>query len=270
MKKRAAQGDLAAVAAYIDTAPEPARSRLRALADVVRAEAPDAIERIAYGMPTWHQRENLLHLGAFNQHIGIYPGAAAIAAFAGELSAFKTSKGAIQVPHDAPLPTELVRRLTRWRVEQANMPSETKPPTRRGPARSRETTNTLTDVTAYDLAQTEVNRATCETLHARVVHALPDAIGRIWHGHPVFFIEDNPVVGYSVHTEGVRLLFWSGQSFDEPTLVPIGKFKAAEARFARVGDIDDKAIQRWLAKARDIQWDYRNVAKRKGVLARLR
>jgi len=118
MPKRTPEADPAAVAAYLDAAPEPARSRLRALADVVRAEAPDAIERIAYGLATWHQRENLLHLGAFKHHVGIYPGSAAIVAFAGDLAAFITSKGAIQVPHDAPLPTELVRRLTRWRLAQ--------------------------------------------------------------------------------------------------------------------------------------------------------
>lgn len=118
MTKRQPPPDPAAVAAYIDAAPEPARSRLRALADVVRAEAPAAIERIAYGLATWHQGENLIHLGAFKSHVGIYPGSAAIVAFADELAGFKTSKGAIQVPHSAPLPSELVRRITRWRVEQ--------------------------------------------------------------------------------------------------------------------------------------------------------
>jgi uncharacterized protein YdhG (YjbR/CyaY superfamily) len=117
MSKRAPKADPDAVQAYLDAAPEPARSRLRALADVVRAEAPGAIERIAYGLATWHQRENLIHLGAFEHHLGIYPGPAAIVAFADDLSAFKTSKGAIQVPHAAPLPVELVRRITRWRLE---------------------------------------------------------------------------------------------------------------------------------------------------------
>jgi uncharacterized protein YdeI (YjbR/CyaY-like superfamily)/uncharacterized protein YdhG (YjbR/CyaY superfamily) len=118
MSKRTPEADPVAVAACIEAASEPARSRLRVLADAVRAEAPDAIERIAYGLVTWHQRENLIHLGAFTNHVGIYPGPAAIVAFAAELDAFKTSKGAVQVPHDAPLPVELVRRITRWRLEQ--------------------------------------------------------------------------------------------------------------------------------------------------------
>ena len=102
MPKRSPKADPAAVAEYIDAAPEPARSRLRALADVVRAEAPDAIERIAYGLATWHLRENLLHLGAFKHHVGIYPGSAAIVAFAADLAAFIASKGAIQVASNSP------------------------------------------------------------------------------------------------------------------------------------------------------------------------
>jgi uncharacterized protein YdhG (YjbR/CyaY superfamily) len=107
------------VTLYLDAAQEPARSRMRTLADIIRAEAPDAVERIAYGLATWHQGENLIHLGGFKRHVGIYPGADAIVAFAADLDAFKTSKGAIQVPHDASLPTDLVRRITRWRLEQA-------------------------------------------------------------------------------------------------------------------------------------------------------
>jgi uncharacterized protein YdhG (YjbR/CyaY superfamily) len=118
MRKRTPESDPAAVAAYLDAAPEPARSRLRTLSEVVRAEAPGAIERIAYGLATWHQGENLLHLGAFTHHIGVYPGPAAIVAFADELTGFKTSKGAIQIPHDIPLPVDLVRRITRWRLTQ--------------------------------------------------------------------------------------------------------------------------------------------------------
>ncbi len=125
-------------------------------------------------------------------------------------------------------------------------------------------------IAAYHLAQPDVHRVTCEALAVCILAVLPEAVGRVWHGHPVWFLEDNPVVGYSVHREGVRLLFWSGQSFDDPALAPVGKFKAAEARFAAVGDIDEGAIRRWLVKAMDVQWDYKNVAKNRGVLVRLR
>jgi uncharacterized protein YdhG (YjbR/CyaY superfamily) len=134
MRKRTPKPDPVAVAAYLDAAPEPARSRLRTLSEAVRAEAPGAIERIAYGLATWHQGENLLHLGAFQHHIGFYPGAAAIIAFADELVGFKTSKGAIQIPHDMPLPVSVVRRITRWRVAQVES-KEARKVTKERPAR---------------------------------------------------------------------------------------------------------------------------------------
>lgn len=105
--------------AYIAAADEPARTRLATLRRTIAAEAPDATERISYGMPTWHQGENLVHIGVAAKHIGLYPGPAAIEAFAAELADYPTSKGAIRLPDDRPLPLELVRRITRWRVEQA-------------------------------------------------------------------------------------------------------------------------------------------------------
>ena len=258
--------DPTAVAAYLDAAPLPARDRLRALADAVRSEAPSAIERMAYGLPTWHQGESLIHLGAFAHHIGVYPGAAAIAAFADALTGFATSKGAIQVPHDAALPVDLVRAITRWRLAQAAQPAA--PRRRRATQAQTPAADPPDDIAAYHRAQSERARVVCDALAARIRATLPDAEGKVWHRHPVFFLTGNPVVGYSVHAEGVRLLFWSGQSFDEPALRPVGRFQAAEARFATVHDLDDDTLRRWLAKARDIQWDYQHVAKRKGVLVR--
>ncbi len=108
----------AATQAYVDALDEPARGRLAALCAAVRATAPAATERMAYGLPTWHQGENLIHLGGFAQHLGVYPGPAAIAAFAAELTGFKTSKGAIQIGHDVRLPVALIRRIVRWRLAQ--------------------------------------------------------------------------------------------------------------------------------------------------------
>ena len=108
----------AAVEALIAAATEPARTRLVTLRAAIREEAPEAIERVAYGLPTWHQGENLIHIGAFAHHVGVYPGPAAILAFAEALQPYRTSKGAIQLPHDQPLPVELVRQLVRWRLDQ--------------------------------------------------------------------------------------------------------------------------------------------------------
>lgn len=256
------------VAAYIDAAQEPARSRLRALADVIRAEAPGAIERIAYGLASWHQGENLIHLGAFKHHVGIYPGAAAVVAFADDLTAFKTSKGAIQVPHDTPLPLALARRITRWRVQQTAAKAALKVSQRR--TRKSGAGTSSADIATYNASQPDTARAVCDALAGHISKALPGAESKVWHGHPVWFLEGNPVVGYSTHKNGTRLLFWSGQSFDEPALSPVGKFKAAEARYSTPADIDAKVLRSWLRKAQAIQWDYKNVVKAKGRLNRLR
>lgn len=104
---------------YIAAADEPARGRLAELRALICAAAPEAEQRMSYGMPTWRQGENLVHIGAAAKHVGLYPGPAAIEAFAAELADWPTSKGAIRLPHDRPLPLALVERIVRWRVEQA-------------------------------------------------------------------------------------------------------------------------------------------------------
>ena len=86
----------------------------------------------------------------------------------------------------------------------------------------------------------------------------------------MWFIDDNPIVGYWVRKDSVQLLFWSGQSFDEPGLKPEGKFKAAEAKYVTLADIDADMIKKWLKKSEPIQWDYKNIVKRRGELIRLK
>jgi len=125
------------------------------------------------------------------------------------------------------------------------------------------------DTLEYNAAQAPGDREICELLAREIERHLPEAENRIWHAHPVWFLDGNPVVGYSKLKGCVRLLFWSGQSFDEEGLRPEGTFKAAEARFTSAQEVDTGALARWLAKARDIQWDYKNIVKRKGRLERL-
>ena len=86
----------------------------------------------------------------------------------------------------------------------------------------------------------------------------------------MWFLGDNPIVGYSKLKDAVRLLFWSGQSFDTPGLSRQGKVKAAERRYTAADEIDPERLQRWLAESRDIQWDYANIVKRRGRLERLK
>ena len=126
------------------------------------------------------------------------------------------------------------------------------------------------DIEAYHAALPDAARAVCDLLAREIQAALPDAVGKVWHRHPVWFLDGNPVAGYSLLKGGVRLLFWSGQSFDEPGLHAEGRFKAAEARYADVAQVDVEALRRWLGKARDIQWDYQHLVKRKGRLERLK
>ena len=126
------------------------------------------------------------------------------------------------------------------------------------------------DIEAYHAALPDAARAVCDLLAREIQAALPDAVGKVWHRHPVWFLDGNPVAGYSLLKGGVRLLFWSGQSFDEPGLHPEGSFKAAEARYTEAAQVDIAALRRWLGKARDIQWDYQHLVKRKGRLERLK
>lgn len=125
------------------------------------------------------------------------------------------------------------------------------------------------DVRAYHNSLSPDDKAICETLYREISNNLPEAENKIWHRHPVWFLNDNPIVGYSKLKDCIRLLFWSGQSFEESGLQPEGSFKAAEVRYTETSQIKTKELKRWLEKSRKIQWDYKNIVKRKGVLERL-
>lgn len=121
----------------------------------------------------------------------------------------------------------------------------------------------------YHARLTADDQAICAKLRRAIDAALPDAEAKVWHGHPVWFLDGNPLAGYSRLKDGIQLLFWSGQDFGEEGLKGEGKFRAAAARFTSVAEIDDAVLGRWLARSRDVQWDYKNIVKRKGVLERL-
>jgi hypothetical protein len=126
------------------------------------------------------------------------------------------------------------------------------------------------DTQKYNEAQSPEGRDVCELLARAIDRALPEAENRIWHAHPVWFLDGNPVVGYSKVKGCIRLLFWSGQSFDEEGLKKEGSFKAAEACFTAPDEVSAADLDRWLVKARDIQWDYKNLTRRRGRLERLK
>ncbi|MEM9342508.1 MAG: DUF1801 domain-containing protein [Pseudomonadota bacterium] len=122
----------------------------------------------------------------------------------------------------------------------------------------------------FHAARTPEDRAICDALRAVIDEGLPQAESKIWHAHPVWFLNHNPTVGYSKLKGCIRLMFWSGADFDEPGLMPgTGKYKDASIRYRGVDEIDEVDLKRWLAKCQQIQWDYKNIYKRKGRLERL-
>jgi len=126
------------------------------------------------------------------------------------------------------------------------------------------------DIQAYNAAQSAGDKRICDALATAIDRQLTGAESKIWHRHPVWFLDGNPIVGYSKLKDCIRLLFWSGQSFGEPGLDVEGSFKAAEARFTSSGQISTTDLTRWLEKSIAIQWDYKNIVKRKGKLERLK
>lgn len=126
------------------------------------------------------------------------------------------------------------------------------------------------DTRQYNDAQSPADRAICRLLAEQIDRNLPEAENRIWHRHPVWFLDGNPIVGYSKLKDCIRLLFWSGQSFQEKGLKKEGTFKAAEARYTAAEQVETDRLARWLAEARDVQWDYKNIVRRKGKLQRLK
>lgn len=125
------------------------------------------------------------------------------------------------------------------------------------------------DIITYNKKQTKENKEICDLLAKEINIGLPEAESKVWHASPVWFLDGNPVVGYGKLKDCVRLLFWSGQSFDEEGLDDDGSFKAAEIRYTDASQVKTKELKRWLKKAKAIQWDYKNIVKRKGILKKI-
>jgi hypothetical protein len=125
-------------------------------------------------------------------------------------------------------------------------------------------------IQSYNATQTSTDQEICNLLASLIDAELKEAESKIWHGHPVWFINGNPIVGYSKEKRGIRLMFWSGADFEEDTLNILGgKFKDASIFYSQTSEIKPTVLKRWLKKSRTIQWDYQNIVKRKGVLVKL-
>ncbi len=124
-------------------------------------------------------------------------------------------------------------------------------------------------IEAYNAAQFNDDREICESLMKIIDHGLEDSDRRVWHAHPVWFLNGNPIVGYGKLKGCIRLMFWSGQSFAAKGLTKTGTFKAAEIRFTSTDDIDQETLLILLEESKEVQWDYKNIQRRKGQLERL-
>lgn len=128
-----------------------------------------------------------------------------------------------------------------------------------------------TDIQTYNNKLETNDNAICDALANQISEQLPKAESKIWHGHPVWFLDGNPITGYSKEKRGIRLMFWSGADFEEEKLNVLGgKFKDASIFYNSVDEINSDNLKRWLEKSQNIQWDYKNIVKRKGVLERLK
>lgn len=126
------------------------------------------------------------------------------------------------------------------------------------------------EIEEYNNKQTPSDKEICDVLAHTINSVLTEAESKIWHAHPVWFLNGNPIVGYSKQKKGIRLMFWSGADFGEEKLNVLGeKFKDASIFYNSVSETEPEEIQTWLQKSREIQWDYKNIVKRKGKLERL-
>lgn len=127
------------------------------------------------------------------------------------------------------------------------------------------------DILDYHNEQTSEDRTICDLLAQEINSCLTGSENKIWHGHPVWFLDGNPITGYSKQKQGWRLMFWSGADFEEELLNVRGeKFKDASILYQSVSEVNTQDLKRWLEKSKEIQWDYKNLVKRKGVLERLK
>lgn len=126
------------------------------------------------------------------------------------------------------------------------------------------------EIKTYNNEQTAIDQEICNQLATIINSTLSNSESKIWHSHPVWFLNGNPIVGYSKQKKGIRLMFWSGSDFNEDNLGVRGlKFKDASIFFKNISEIEINDLKRWLIKSKEIQWDYKNIVKRKGKLEKL-
>ena len=121
----------------------------------------------------------------------------------------------------------------------------------------------MLEITKYNKKLSPESKLVCDWLLTQFKKNLPGTEAKIWHGHPVWFHNGNPIAGYSQMKGGIQILFWSGQSFSSAGLTPVGKYKAAGVYVASKKDPSVSELASWLKESLQIQWDYANLPKKK-------
>ncbi len=245
---------------YITAFPKEVQSRLKQIRTAIKTIAPEAEESISYGMPAYKlNKKPLVYFAGYEKHIGFYATPSGYDEFAKELSKYKQGKGSVQFPLDEKLPLKLIEKMVKFKVKE-NAVKNILPKK-----------NVVNDALSYHKKMSKEDKAICDLLFQEINKTLKEAENKIWHAHPVWFLDGNPIVGYSKQKAGIRLMFWSGADFEEEQLkAGTGKFKDASVFYNSADEINTKDLKRWLEKSKKIQWDYKNIVKRKGVLVKLK
>ena len=248
---------------YISAFPSTAQAILTKIRFSIKKAAPKADERISYGMPFYEYgglgyQGRLIYFTAFKKHVSIFITPRDSLTVPDELKKYHVSKATYQFSLAQLFPYSLIETTVKAMVNERDL-------------KNAETQNINQAILNYNTQQNANDKTILDLLLQEISKNLPNADNKIWHGFPVWFINGNPIVGYSIEKRGKRLMFWSGASFDEDGLGIRGeKFKDASVFYTSVSDINTKDIKRWLKKSENIQWDYKNIVKRKGVLLRLK
>ncbi len=260
------------VESYIASFPPKVQIVLKKIRSTIRKAAPKAKERISYNMPFYEYggtgyAGRLLYFAGFKNHISLFIIPSKADTVPSALKKFHTSKATYQFPLDKPFPFDVLEKSIKELVKERDL--KNKAAEKKQPAKTKSSIGK--DIVQYHKGLSAADKKICNLLAEEVNTHLPKAESKVWHGHPVWFLDGNPIVGYSKQKQGMRLMFWSGADFDEDGLNVKGKkFKDASVFYNDASEINKKDLKRWLKKSEKIQWDYKNIVKRKGRLERLK
>lgn len=261
------------VSEYISCCPTDVQPILKKIRVTIKKAAPKAEERISYGMPFYEYGGRgydgrLIYFAAFKKHISLFITPRYNESVPGELQAYHVSKATYQFPLDKPFPYSLIEKTIKLLVKAREVQATHSKSTNKTGTKLQ---NIHKDILSYNNKQSNADQNICNLLMKEIDNGLPEAENKVWHAHPVWFLDGNPIVGYSKQKNGIRLMFWSGADFDEEDLNVRGeKFKDASIFYNDIKEIKTKDLNRWLKKSKTIQWDYKNIVKRKGKLERLK